>query len=256
MTQNGLPHTICTSTSIRSVRSRGNHQQVGAHGRRAARLPGGLAVHLAANLQRAHRRRRALPTGIRSRAHRRPAAAAGRRTQRVQSTAGRPSARCTRRSEPGCSTRHAKSTHCPGPIKEHDACWSRCCATPDDPANSADALDDTSLRRCDPGGDRGSARTDGPRRRHADPALPAAGRHRVLRSGDQPCCRVPTMRVDCGTTSSPWPSSAASRSSSAACANDRSWPVSVSTPNQLARGGLARRQQASPEVTGAAVSVS
>ncbi len=39
--------------------------------------------------------------------------------------------------------------------------------------------------RRDPCRDRGSACPYGPRRRHPDPALSAAGRHRVLRPGDQ-----------------------------------------------------------------------
>ena len=45
------------------------------------------------------------------------------------------------------------------------------------------------VRRRDPRGDRGGSRPDGPRRRHADPALPAAGRHGVLRPGDQPAAQ-------------------------------------------------------------------
>ena len=40
-------------------------------------------------------------------------------------------------------------------------------------------------RRRDPRRDRGGAGADRPRRRHPDPALPTARRHRVLRAGDQ-----------------------------------------------------------------------
>ena len=53
------------------------------------------------------------------------------------------------------------------------------------PTDLADALDDADARRRDPRRDRGGAGADRPRRRHPDPALPAARWHGVLRPGDQ-----------------------------------------------------------------------
>ena len=92
-------------------------EQVGAHGRRPTRLRRGLAVHLAANPQRAHRLRLALPARVRSRPHRRSAPPAGGVAGQRPNTAGPPSDRCTRRSAPASSTPRATSTRCRRPTR-------------------------------------------------------------------------------------------------------------------------------------------
>ena len=115
------------------------------------------------------------------------------------------------------------------------------------PSDLADALDDTTFDDVIRDGDRGGTRADGSRRRHTDPALQTAWRDGVLRPCDQPTASPD----DAGRlwdhvialTSFP-----ASRRSSAACANDLSWPASASTPNRLASRRTGTAAAVAPEV--------
>ena len=206
---------------------------MGAHGGGPARLPGGLAVHLAADPQRQRRLCDALPRAVRGRAHRGTAAAAGLRAgaQRARAGRGRTALLGDRRPPVRHSARRplsaAEPRHAPG-------CSSRCCATPGCPSSWQPALDDAAF--------------DDEIRAETEEALTLTGRDvgtpilhfqppggtAFFGPGDQQAAQPATTPARCGITSSRWRRSPASPRSSAACGSGPSWPVSASTPNRLA----------------------
>ncbi len=183
-------------------------QQVGPAGAGAARLHRRLAVHLAAADQRRGRLRRALPTRVRSRTHRRAAAAAGGRPgprrarsrghgplyaafgARIFDTAADPA---VDRSEGEVRERRGTREFVEPILAEAGL-----------PLALADALDDDVVGRRDPAGDRRGALADRQGRRHARSSTSSRRPASRSSAGDQPAARPRTRRPSCGTTWSGW----------------------------------------------------
>ena len=115
---------------------------MGAHGGGPARLPGGLAVHLAANPQRERRLRDALPRDTRTGTPR-DCGCCGSPRGCAASTAGTRSSRCTRRSAHACST--LRATACSAADLGTPRLLEPLLRDAGLPAELADALDDTAL---------------------------------------------------------------------------------------------------------------
>ena len=225
------------------------HEQMDPDGAGRARSDRGLAVHLPASDQRAHRLRRALPTGVRGRSHRRSPPAPRRRegaeehgSRAVDALQAALGARIFD-TPPGDSaddttTRELRGTRdFVAPIlREADL-----------PLDLVDALDDASWDEAIRADGEEALGADRHGRGHADHPLRAAGGGGVLRPRDPAGCPSRTARSSCGTTRSASPASPVSPSSSAACASNLSWWGSAWSPARRHPGGLARRQSTTAE---------
>ena len=168
----------------------------------AARLPRGLAVHLAADPQRrTSTTRRTSPSTTRTSTPR-ACGCCGSSRGCAASTDGTRSGRSTQAlgarlfdtPRDGLIRRGPRDARLLEPLLRDAGL----------PAELAAALDDADVRRRDPRGDRGGAGADGARRRDTDPALPAAGRDGVLRPGDQPAAQSRRRRPAVGPRHRRW----------------------------------------------------